>query len=576
MKKAAVTLIISTVCLVGTSHSANRVKLEDHVEGEILVKFKPNINKKDAFENFKKLDMYPQEMFHFVSGEYGLFNTPNKAELGQFIDILKDDPLVEYAEPNYRYQIIENHANYIDMLTQNLHAVRYSSITNDPLSSKLWGINNTGINEPASPRGGNSSRSGVKASDINAMKAWQLETGDRVIKIAVIDTGVDYTHEDLQANMWVNSAEENGTPGVDDDGNGYVDDIHGYDFANKDSDPMDDHGHGTHCSGTIAAEHDNGIGVAGVMKNAQIMGLKFLLAEGGGTVVGAIGAIDYAIKMKADILSNSWGGGGYSQALKDILTKAKDRGIIVTAAAGNSGTDNNYKPNYPASYDIENIISVAATNYNDGLASFSCYGSKTVHVAAPGRNILSTNLKNTYTVMSGTSMATPHVSGIVGLYLSLNGKTDPKVVKEKLIASSIYNETYGRKLISGGRVDAYNFLAEIETPKPDLPQESDWISYPVTAFESIHPYKDKEDIEKTYRVPNARYIRAVVKEYDIEDKYDYIRVLDGNRSQVEKIDGKGFDYHSEYVDGESITLRFTSDLSATKWGFLIEELEYVP
>jgi subtilisin family serine protease len=575
MKKAAVTLMMSTVCLVNTSHSATTL-LEDHVAGEVLVKFKSNINKKTALESFRNLDMYPKEMFKFVSGDYGLFNTPNKADINQFLVVLNKNPYLEYAEPNFRYQLIENRANYIDMLTQRVRAVRFSSITNDPLSSQLWGLNNTGRNEPASPRGGNSSRRGVSASDINAVKAWQIETGDRAVKIAVIDTGVDYTHEDLRSNMWVNTAEQNGTPGVDDDGNGYIDDIHGYDFANKDSDPMDDHGHGTHCSGTIAAEHDNGLGIAGVMKNAQIMGLKFLLAEGGGTVVGAIGAIDYAIKMKADILSNSWGGGGYSQALKDILVKAKSEGIVVIAAAGNLGTDNNYTPSYPASYDVSNIISVAATNYNNKLATFSCYGSKSVHVAAPGRNILSTNLKNTYTVMSGTSMATPHVSGIIGLYLSLNGKVDPEVVKEKLMASSIHNSLYGRKLISGGRVDAYNFLAEVEPPKPELPNESDWRSLPVNIFESLHPYENKSDFERTFRIPGARFIRAVVKEYDIEDKYDYIRVLDADRKEIQRIDGKGVDFKSEYVDGESITLRFTSDISAAKWGFLIEELEYIP
>jgi subtilisin family serine protease len=391
----------------------------------------------------------------------------------------------------------------------------------------------------------------------------------------VIDTGVDYNHPDLVSNIWTNQAELNGKAGVDDDGNGYIDDIHGYDFANKDGDPMDGNGHGTHCSGTIAAQHDNGIGIAGVMAKAQIVGVKFLTDEGSGSAADAILAIDYATKVGVDIMSNSWGGGGFSQALVDTIKRANDAGIIFTAAAGNSASNNDNTPQYPASYNVENVISVAAHNYNDDLASFSCYGPTTVHVAAPGRNILSTTPNNNYEVLSGTSMATPHVTGVVGLYLAQFGKQDPATLRDNLMKSSVYGAAYGRTTISGGRVDAYNFLSGIVTSRPAKPNPNAWISKSVSIFESAHPYANSSNIAKSYRVPGAKFIRATIRKFDIEENYDSLTVVDMNGTSIQRIDGKGANVSTEYVDGDTIELIFESDSSVNQWGFVIEEIEYI-
>jgi len=235
---------------------------------------------------------------------------------------------------------------------------------------------------------------GTPDCDIDAPEAWDIHTGSSDVIVAVVDTGVDYNHRDLQANMWVNSGEipDNG---VDDDGNGYVDDIYGYDFINKDSDPIDDRGHGTHCSGTIAAEGDNGLDIAGVCWDGRIMALKFLGSDGYGNIDDAVTAFYYAVENGADVVSNSWGGGAYSYTLEQAIDYAHSQGVIMVAAAGN---DDSNEPEYPAAY--EHMVSVAATNSNDEKASFSNHGDW-VDIAAPGVDVLSlraggTSLGTTY------------------------------------------------------------------------------------------------------------------------------------------------------------------------------------
>ncbi|HRO67363.1 MAG TPA: S8 family peptidase, partial [Pseudobdellovibrionaceae bacterium] len=289
---------------------------------------------------------------------------------------------VEYVEPNYIY--------------------RTNRTPDDPMLGQLWGMNNA-------------QNPGV---DINALKAWDIETGNQDLIVAIIDTGIDYNHPDLVDNMWVNEAEANGLPGVDDDGNGVVDDIHGFNAINNSGDPMDDNGHGTHCAGTIGAKGNDGKGIVGVAWNVKLMGSKFLSASGGGTLEGAVRAIDYATRMGAKVLSNSWGGGGFSQALFDVIQRSNEAGNVFVAAAGNSRSNNDSAQSYPANYDVPNIISVAAVDRAGKLASFSSYGKNKVHVAAPGVDVYSAARNGQYATMSGTSMATPHVSGVVALMLS--------------------------------------------------------------------------------------------------------------------------------------------------------------
>lgn len=350
---------------------------------------------------------------------------------------LANNPEIEYIEPNY-------------IITLNKAKFSENAAPTDASFKKQWGINNDGKN-------GAIFTSGVAGEDINALKAWGLTKGSKTIKIAVIDTGVDYTHPDLKAQMDVNTLELNGKAGVDDDQNGYVDDIYGYDFANKDGDPQDGHGHGTHCAGVIGASH-NTIGIAGVMADVKIVGIKFLSDSGSGETIEAIEAIDYAIKRGVQVMSNSWGGGEKEQSLEDAIKSAEAAGITFVAAAGNESANNDTTASYPANYDVSNVISVGSHTSSGAKSGFSNYGVKSVHVTAPGSGILSTYKRGGYTSMSGTSMATPHVAGVVGLLLSSEPHLTPAQVRERLLNTSVKSSKLSTASLSGGRVDAYKAL----------------------------------------------------------------------------------------------------------------------
>lgn len=357
---------------------------------------------------------------------------------------LSTNPEIEYIEPNY-----------IISLNSTLKNQKESEVLapQDARFGNQWGLLNTGRN------GGGIFSSGVAGEDINASRAWEITkgaTGKDIVKIAVIDTGVDYTHPDLKDQMDVNALELNGKAGVDDDNNGYIDDVYGYDFANKDGNPMDGHGHGTHCAGVIGASH-NTTGIAGVMANVKIVGIKFLTDKGSGETIDAISAIDYAIKRGVRVMSNSWGGDEKEQSLQDAITKAQEAGITFVAAAGNDSSDNDKRPTFPANYEVENVISVGSYASNGARSGFSNYGVKSVHVFAPGSNILST-YKGGYGNLSGTSMAAPHVSGVVGLLLSQEPNLTPAQIKERLIKTSAKTSKLKTTSLSEGRVDAYRAL----------------------------------------------------------------------------------------------------------------------
>ena len=322
---------------------------------------------------------------------------------------------------------------------------------NDPDFTKLWGLSsNSGINAPA---------------------AWDISTGSRDVVVAVIDTGADYTHRDLANNMWVNSNEIAGN-GIDDDGNGYIDDIYGIDSANGDSDPMDDNGHGTHVSGTIGAVGNNSLGVIGVNWDTRIMPLKFLTASGSGALSGAITAIDYAASMKRRgvpirVINASWGGGGYSQALNNAIARLRDLDIIFVAAAGNEANDNDANPAYPASYDLSNVVSVAAIDPNHNIASFSNYGASSVDIAAPGTSILSTFPGNSYRELSGTSMATPHVVGALALLLSHEPNLSADAAIARLLASGTQLSSLQGVVSTSRMLNAAQLLSNTTTPISD-------------------------------------------------------------------------------------------------------------
>lgn len=284
--------------------------------------------------------------------------------------------------------------------------------------------------------------SDTKASDLHEMGI----KGDSSIIVAVIDTGVDLDHPELKSNIWCNSKEIPNN-GKDDDGNGLVDDVNGYDFHNNDNDPNDDHNHGTHVAGIIAGKS------VGMAPNVSILPLKFLGSNGSGTLADALKAIDYATQMGVHVMNNSWGGGGFSQAMYDSIKAAAESGIEFVAAAGNDGKNNDRRQSYPAGYDLPNVISVAALTESGNLAYFSNYGEKTVHVAAPGYKIYSAIRDGGYGTYSGTSMAAPHVSGLVALALSLD-QTLGRSMKQLVMASSMDSEKLLDKIKADGKVDA--------------------------------------------------------------------------------------------------------------------------
>lgn len=345
---------------------------------------------------------------------------------------VKSNQAVEYIEPNYYY--------YLDRRPDDSN-YKYQ-----------WGIKNIGQQD----NDGNTGEAGV---DIDVEDTWDVTTGSNNVVVAVIDTGIDLKHKDLKNNIWINEKELNGKEGVDDDGNGYTDDVNGYSFDESTSSPKDDHGHGTHCAGVIGAKGNDAIGIAGVNWKVKLMAVKFLSKDGRGTLDGALKSIVYAVDNGAKILSNSWGGGAESQAMKDAISYSLSKGALFVAAAGNNGSDTDLEPHFPSSYDVGNVISVAAINNLGNLADFSNFGIKSVDIAAPGVNILSTLPTDIYEDWSGTSMATPFVSGVAALMLSVNSAMGPLELKEKILRSSKPLSKLNGKVLTSGMLNARGAVA---------------------------------------------------------------------------------------------------------------------
>lgn len=432
---------IALIALLGSlSLSAMAYKA---VPGEFIVKMRRGVSAKQAFSSSAIRNVAKKA--RKIKGTKGRFiQVKMKPSLvAQGFKAFNSNPAFEYIEPNFILSLPKYKVNGV---------VNRANVPADKMFDKLWGLHNKS-----------------HGHDVGALNAWKTTKGSKKVVVAIIDTGIDYNHPDLKNNMWVNAAEANGTKGVDDDGNGYVDDIYGYDFGNDDADPMDDNSHGTHCAGTIGAVH-NEIGVAGVAANVRLMAVKFLTKSGGGTLAGAIESIHYAADNGAHILSNSWGGEMRSEpkSLKEAVEYSNSKGVLFIAAAGNARNDNDGRvKGYPASHKVDNVVSVAAFQSDGKKASFTSYGETSVHVAAPGVDILSTTPGGKYASYSGTSMATPHVAGVTALLLSLNAKewvnrkgavrnldVNPKAVRDLLINTSKKHEALDNISVSDGYVKA--------------------------------------------------------------------------------------------------------------------------
>lgn len=420
------------------------------IEGEILVKFQSGMTTEDVQNALSSVETQVLQYIQPIN----LFHVKIKSNktVQQAIDEFLALPNVIYAEPNYILSI--------------------NRVPNDPKFSELWALENNGQS------------GGLAGADISAAQAWDISTGSEQVLVGVIDTGVDYTHNDLAPNIYTNPGEDAWSDpfdpttgnGVDDDGNGKIDDWKGWNFIDQSNNPYDDNMHGSHCAGTIGAVGNNNIGVTGICWNVKIMPLKFLDAYGNGSTSAAILAITYASDMGVQILNNSYGSTEESTPLKEAIEYANERGVLFVAAAGNDGTNNDLSPHFPSNYEVPNIIAVAASDDGDQRAiwgdsggggddcGFICasvnaatpgsnYGFETVDLFAPGKNILSTIPGDGYSKLSGTSMASPHLAGAAALVLSTNSSLSTSQLKQVLLSTVDKLDEFTNLVATGGRLN---------------------------------------------------------------------------------------------------------------------------
>jgi subtilisin family serine protease len=452
----AATLTIITVSCENDINLAQEpvqnVEQMKFVPGEILIKLKDG-NKSNARTKTDILSLISGNIVETINTNAMKTSNAKKSgnvgelilvssELGtmEAIALLEKSTEIEYAEPNWIYH---HYATSND-----------SYFTN----GSLWGMYGDGTT-PANQFGS------------QAGEAWAAgKTGSSSVYIGIIDEGYMYTHEDLAANAGTNPGETAGN-GTDDDGNGYIDDVYGWDFDGKNNSVFDGTGddHGTHVAGTIGAVGGNGKGVAGVCWSIKILSAKFL-GRNGGTTANAIKAVDYFTNLKINsginlvATNNSWGGGGFSQALKDAIDRAAVADILFIAAAGNSGTNNDVTASYPSGYTSANIIAVASITSTGGLSSFSQYGATTVDIGAPGSGINSSvpvsskgKIVSGYANYSGTSMATPHVTGAAALYASTHSGATAAQIKTAILSSATPTASLSGKCTTGGRLNVSSF-----------------------------------------------------------------------------------------------------------------------
>lgn len=415
---------------------------EDYVDGELLIQFEEGISdyvKQNAFDKVKGIlaEKILTKAMQRTAKKEGLFLVKVNKNVLEAIANLNGTAGVSFAEPNYIYT--------------------HDAVSTDPYfkNGSLWGMYGPSTS-PANQYGS------------NAATAWAAgKTGSASVVVGIIDEGIQFAHPDLAGQIWTNPFET--VNNKDDDGNGYIDDIHGWDFDGNNNTIYDggskgnSDDHGTHVSGTIGAKANNGQGVVGMNWNITIISCKFL-GKRGGTTANAVKAVDYLNDLKTrhgmNIVAsnNSWGGGGFSQALYDAVNRANTKNILFVAAAGNGGSDgvgdnNDAIVSYPSNMDLPNVIAVASITSTGARSSFSNYGKTTVDLGAPGQAIWSSTAYNIYESYSGTSMATPHVTGAVALYASVKPGSSAATIKNAILSSAVATASLSGKTVTGGRLD---------------------------------------------------------------------------------------------------------------------------
>ncbi|RKZ15109.1 hypothetical protein DRQ53_09910, partial [bacterium] len=428
--RARILLPLCILFLLSTAPALAQSIEDPYVARELILSFASGADVQQSQDVLDELGATRVVQFNRIdAGLYRLDSMTVEAAL----QLLDGNPYLAIAEPNY---IVYEHA-----------------IPDDPRFDDLWGMQNTG------------QTGGTAGADISAVDAWNIFTGSGDVVVGVIDTGLDMSHPDIADNVFFNPGEIAGN-GIDDDGNGFIDDVNGWDFANNDNNPFDDRGHGTHVSGTIGGVGNNGVGVAGVNWTVRILPIKFLNSSGSGTTAAAVQAVEYATLMGVDLTNNSWGGGGFSTALLAAIEDADAAGIHFVASSGNSGLNTDSSPSYPASYDTPNIISVAATDHNDQMAGFSNYGALSVDLGAPGVRILSTVPGSGYSFFDGTSMAAPHVSGVVAMMVGRFPLAPHDAIKQRLLMTADPIPALAGRTVSGARLNAFMAIADPDETPP--------------------------------------------------------------------------------------------------------------
>jgi len=413
------------------AHSPSEEPSEEFIKDELLLRFGAAISWEEAATRVEPWGGIILEALGVDSSDPlaithldGTFRVglPEDLTVDEALSILALEDDLDFAEPHYIVRAIRS--------------------PDDSYFDRLWGM-----------------------EKISAPAAWDRSIGDPGVVVGVIDTGIDYRHPDLKENMWSNPGEIPGN-GLDDDGNGFIDDVYGWDFCNGDADPMDDNGHGTHCAGSIAGRGNNQIGVVGVSWRSRVMALKFLCANGTGYTINAALALRYAVDNGVTFTSNSWGGGSSSKVVYNAIQYAQEKGQLFVAAAGNEGSNNDSRAFYPASYDHPNIIAVAASDPNDQRAYFSNYGLSRVDLAAPGISIFSSLPGDRYGYKSGTSMAAPHVAGALSLLYARSPGIAWEPARDLLFESLDPIPGWAHLISTGGRLNVARLLNSLSPPPP--------------------------------------------------------------------------------------------------------------
>jgi len=424
--------LITLLALAATGPPAHAVTAE-HVPGELIVGWKPGVRAAERAALIGARGGSVLHRFRTIDAE----RIRVDGDLDSVLAALVADPRVAFAEPNT--------------------IVHADALPDDPRFSEQWALRNTG------------QTGGAAGADVDAVAAWDVFTGSPDLPVGVIDSGIDLDHPDLAGNLWTNPGEIPGNQ-VDDDGNGYVDDVHGWNFVTNGPNCDDDFGHGTHVAGILAARTGNGIGVAGLAWRAQLVAIKFLDQSGSGTTAAAIEALEYATALGLRITNNSWGGPAYSEAMRAAIAAAGAAGQIVVAAAGNRAEDNDAVGHYPSNYDLPNVVAVAATDSRDALASFSNFGAASVDIAAPGTAILSCVPGGGYGLSSGTSMATPFVSATLALLIGRSpGLTTGQAIDLLLGGAEVLPSLQGR-VVGARRLNALRAVSDPDTVAPGAVQ----------------------------------------------------------------------------------------------------------